>query len=197
MPPQVMTDQLRLFFAMPLPAAALGAICAAQERMKRRASRSRLSPRWAEPESLHVTLKFLGLMDRAVLPELMALLNAEARSLSPIETRCTGITGFSSPKRARVVVATLDDALGLVARLAQGLEQGVIRYRIAPETRPFRTHVTVARLRTPGDIRDWIDHAALEAACGLFEEARLYSSELKPTGAVYRCLGAARFGGTG
>ena len=190
-----MTDQLRLFFAMPLPSAALNAICAAQERMKRRAARSRLLPRWTLPERLHVTLKFLGSMDRAVLPELMALLDAEARSLCPIETRCTGITGFSSAKRARVVVATLDDGRGLVARLAQGLEQGVTRYRIEPDTRPFRTHVTIARLRTPGDVRDWIDHAALESAGGLFEEARLYSSELKPTGAVYHCLGTTRFGG--
>jgi 2'-5' RNA ligase len=165
--------------------------------MKRRASRSRLSPRWTPPESLHVTLKFLGSMDRAVLPELLALLDAEARGLSPIETCATGMTGFSSAKRARIVVATLDDARGLVARLAGGLEHGVERFGVAPDTRPFRTHVTVARLRMPGDIREWIDHAALESVSGLFEEARLYSSELKPTGAVYRCLGAARFGRAG
>jgi len=192
-----MTDQLRLFFAMPLPAAALEAICAAQERMKRRASRSRLSPRWTQPESLHVTLKFLGAMDRAVLPELVALLDTQARGLSPIETCCTGMTGFASPKRARIVVATLDDARGVVARLARSLEQGVERYGIAPETRAFRTHVTVARLRMPGDISEWLDHGALEPASGLFEEARLYSSELKPTGAVYHCLRAAKLGGAG
>ncbi|MBN1610426.1 MAG: RNA 2',3'-cyclic phosphodiesterase [Polyangiaceae bacterium] len=190
-----MTDQLRLFFAMPLPPVALSALCAAQERMKRRAIRSRLSPHWTRPENLHVTLKFLGSMDRAVLPELVALLETEARGLDPIETRTTGMTGFSSPKRARVVVATLEDARGLVARLARNLEQGVERHGIALETRPFRTHVTVARLRMPGDISEWIDHAALGSTSGLFEEARLYSSELKPTGAVYRCLAAARFGG--
>jgi RNA 2',3'-cyclic 3'-phosphodiesterase len=149
-----MTDQLRLFFAMPLPAAALAAISAAQERMKRRASRSRLAPRWTQPESLHVTLKFLGSMDRAIVPELLALLEAEVRGMSPIETRCTGITGFSGPQRARVVVATLEDARGLVTRLAQSVESGVVRYDIAPETRPFRAHVTLARLRAPGDIRD-------------------------------------------
>jgi RNA 2',3'-cyclic 3'-phosphodiesterase len=192
-----MTDQLRLFFAMPLPLAARDAIRAAQERMKRRANRSRLSPRWTPPDSLHVTLKFLGSLDRAVLPELIALLDAETRDLSPIDTRCTGVTGFSSPQRARVVVATLEDARGRVARLARGLEQGVERYGIAPETRPFRPHVTIARLRVPGDISEWVEHAALESASGLFEEVRLYSSDLEPTGAVYRCLGAARFGAAG
>jgi 2'-5' RNA ligase len=191
-----MTDTLRLFFAMPLPTTALDAICAAQERMKRRASRSRLHARWTQPGSLHVTLKFLGSMDRALVPELAALLDAEARALSPIETQCVGMTGFSNSKRARVVVATLDDAKGRVARLGRGLEQGVEHYGVAPETRPFRTHVTVARLKTPGDISDWIEHAELESAGGLFEEVRLYSSELKPDGAVYQCLARSQFLGT-
>lgn len=188
-----MTDPLRLFFAMPPPAAVLEALCVAQQRMMRRARRSRLSVRWTKPESLHLTLKFLGFMDRAIVPELTALLAAEARTLSPIETTCTAVTGFSSPERARVVAAVLDDTKGLVARLARSLEQGVERHGIAPEHRPFRAHVTVARLKTPGNVADWIEHAELEAASGLFEEARLYACDRRPTGAVYDCLARVRF----
>jgi 2'-5' RNA ligase len=88
-----------------------------------------------------------------------------------------------STARARVVTLAVDDYEGVFVRLYEvvmnSLEVAGVMER---EKRPFRPHLTVARMRTPGAVRPRFD---VRPARFPVESVCLYRSELRREGAVY------------
>ncbi len=108
-----------------------------------------------------------------------------------------GFLLLPSTSRARVVTLEITDEggvfAGLFARIMDGLEGAGVMQR---EKRPFRPHLTVARLRNPGPVQPRSESGQAEFAV---ESVCLFESELKREGAVYTVLERtvfARSGGT-
>lgn len=186
--------KLRLFIAAPLPEAAEAALLDAQSALRRRASRSRLEPRWTKPEQLHVTFKFLGYASSELRLRIDDALTAEAEISHPIETSYAALGAFPSARRARVVIAHLADARGELTALFARLEAALESLGFPLETRAFAPHVTLARLKTPGDVERLLPAASLLSEPFRLDRLRLYRSILKPTGAEYHVLTEARLG---
>jgi 2'-5' RNA ligase len=102
-----------------------------------------------DPESLHVTLCFLGSRPTGEA-DAIASACAAVSGLPPAELTL-GAARWLPPRRPRVLTVTLADArerLAVVrATLAAALQDGGF---YEPETRPFLAHVTVARVATRG-----------------------------------------------
>ena len=134
-----LVSQLRLFVALPIPKAAELTLREAQTTLKRKAQRSRLAPRWTDPEQLHVTLKFLGYTSPERLPELEAAIVEEAKLSHPIQTSWAGLGAFASPSRARVIIARLSDVraelLALYSRLEASFESRAFPSKSGPLSR--------------------------------------------------------------
>jgi 2'-5' RNA ligase len=94
------------------------------------------------------------------------------------------------------VVAELADPGGRVTELARRISEASEKLGVSLEERAFRPHVTLARLRRPTDVRDWLAHATLEGVTLRFDELRLYESVLHPQGSRYSVLGRAEFAGS-
>jgi len=94
-----------------------------------------------------------------------------------------GFLPLPSPSRARVVALELADEQGVFAGLFEtvmgGLEAGGVMSR---EERPFRPHLTIARLRTPCAVRPRYES---EQARFAVQSVCLYQSELRRERAVY------------
>jgi 2'-5' RNA ligase len=120
------------------------------------------------------------------------VLEANAR-VSPLTARFTTLGAFSSPKRARVVVAELADPEGRIAALARAVALEAEKLGVPLEARAFRPHVTLARLKRPSDVREWLAHATLEPLRVVFDEFCLYQSLLDPAGGRYSVLARAEF----
>ena len=170
---------LRLFVALDLPAAVRDALAA-------------LAPdpavwRRVKPEALHVTLAFLGARPESDV-ELIRPLIAASRA----PRLALGEVLLLPPRRARVLTIELEDRTGalaeLQARLSGGLEAAGV---YTPEKRPFRPHVTIARLRPRARPPRT---AALDVEPLEFdgEAVTLYVSRLHPSGARYEALASAR-----
>lgn len=136
-----MTDRrrIRLFAALELP----GDVRAALAGWAVRAVGRNPAVRPVSPAALHVTLVFLGTQpaeDAAAIGEAVL---AQARPLAPLTVRGAA---WLPARRPRVLVVDLfedGDALsGLQRAVAAALSA-----RHEPEARPFRPHVTVARVR--------------------------------------------------
>lgn len=149
-----MSDKLRLFVAVEIGERHKQALAALAGQLKETWPRAR----WVRPENRHVTLKFLGWTTNDRLPAIAAAVREVATSHVASELRMTSLGGFPSNRRLRVLWVGLDDPAGLLAALAVDLEGAFEKLGWAPENRPFRPHLTLARFeppeRAPGDLPD-------------------------------------------
>jgi 2'-5' RNA ligase len=184
--------RVRAFYALPLSDEAKGVLTGARDAIRRRAERSRVTARFLSDDALHVTVCFLGSVDRERVPDFVGVLEA-CSAISRIDVRLTTLGAFSSPRRARVVVAELGDPEGRLAALAGAVALGAEKLGVPREERAFRPHVTLARLKRPADVSDWLAHATLDQVAVSFGELVLYESVLLPTGSRYVALARAAF----
>ncbi len=137
-----------------------------------------------KPESLHLTLAFLGERPDAEVPAIAAAVQAAAR---PVGEVSLGEPLMLPPRRPRVAAVALLDPQERLVALQAALSQGLAAIgAYEPERRPYLPHVTVAR-RT----REAAGEAAEpEWESGWFRLERLvvYRSRLSPRGASYEAL---------
>jgi 2'-5' RNA ligase len=114
--------------------------------------------RWTGPEDWHVTLAFLGEVPGPVAGRLAPGLERAAARHRPFSLALSGAGAFSAPARARVVWCGLGGDRSALAALAASVAAGATRAGAAPPDagRPFRAHLTLARARTPADVRDLV-----------------------------------------
>lgn len=174
----------RAFVAVRPPEEVLEALAAAVE--AGRPVRDGL--RWEGPDHWHLTLQFLGPIAR--LAPVVDALKAATAGCRSFPFRLGGAGAFPTARRARVVwVGAAEGAgemVGLAGRIASGL--GPVGYET--EGRPFRPHLTLARLRVPGDVGPVLAAVGPEAVGPTFTvgEAVLYESRLSSQGATYAVL---------
>ena len=98
--------------------------------------------RWVAPESLHVTLKFIGEKPDAVAKQVQESL--ASISASSIDLLFRGCGFFPTAKSARVFWVGIEADAGL-AKLAAQVEDALVGIGIPKEARAFSPHLTLAR----------------------------------------------------
>jgi RNA 2',3'-cyclic 3'-phosphodiesterase len=171
---------LRLFVALDLPEEARAALKAFRE-----AAADAAVWRPVPDEALHLTLAFLGHRPEGDVAAVRGVLEGCLAPAPPLRLE-GGL--LLPPRRARVLCAAVADPegalAGLQARVARGLAEAGL---YTPEKRPFRAHVTVARLRPRARAPRMVEAAPEPLA---FDGAALslYRSLLHPAGARYENL---------
>jgi 2'-5' RNA ligase len=173
-------DRIRLFCGLQLPDAAVEQLVDWQREQLR-------GVRIVPPGNLHVTLCFLGSRPGSDVPPVARELAAAAAGAGPVRLRALRYRETGS-----VAMIVCEDVGGfgsvLAAELSVRLERlGVYR----PERRPWLPHVTVARFRERPRL------APQPPALGEVGVVRaaLYSSSLRPGGALYHALETVALGG--
>jgi len=98
--------------------------------------------RWARPESLHITLKFIGEQPEAAAQKIKQTLSAIIAS--PIEIHFQGYGFFPTSKAARVFWIGMEAGPEL-ASLAAAIDDTMPALGIPKEDRAFSPHLTLAR----------------------------------------------------
>lgn len=131
----------RLFVAVPLAEPARQAVASLMAGLA--AGPPRL--RWVRPESLHLTLRFLGPTLDDALPGVREAVTEAAARVRPFDVRLGGTGAFPPRGRPRVLwVGVVDGEPGLAA-LAAALEDALAARGWPRDDRPFRAHLTLAR----------------------------------------------------
>lgn len=182
-----MSDLLRTFFAIDLPADARARSAEAVERLQAVVPRG---VNWMSLDSLHLTLKFLGETREEDVPRLVARARAKLASEQPFEVELSGFGAFPNTREARNVWLGVREGAATLARLARKLDSASRAVGAPREHRPFAPHLTLGRLRDPL-------HVELERVTGpepvtwTVSEVVLYESRLPSGGA--RFVPLARF----
>ncbi|BDG09263.1 RNA 2',3'-cyclic phosphodiesterase [Anaeromyxobacter paludicola] len=191
-------SSLRLFVALDLPAPVREDLRAFQAALRREAGAQAADVRWVDPDSVHLTLQFLGAVPEERRGEVEAAVAAAAAQAAPATLRLAGAGAFPSPSRPRVlwagVAGEVEPLRGLVAALGAGLAP--LGY--PPEERRFSPHLTLGRARDPRGARGLAPLLSRapppSSAPWRAEEVTLFRSHLSPGGARYEPLLRARLG---
>jgi 2'-5' RNA ligase len=98
--------------------------------------------RWVRPESLHVTLKFIGEKPPEAVDEIKFALSAIQTQALEITFRGYGF--FPGPKAPRVFWVGIESGPQLAA-LAKAADEAVFALGVPREAHPFSPHLTLAR----------------------------------------------------
>ena len=182
-------EQIRSFIAIELSGELKQALTRLQSGLK---SGSRTPVRWVDPNSIHLTLKFLGDIDINMTGKITAAMEEAVRGLHPFQIEMSGLGVFPNPRRVQVVWVGLTGEVERLARLQKRIETGLIPLGFAAESRSFTPHLTLARVRdraTPYEREDLgrlIEGMRLEADYRMnVASVHLMKSQLTKEGPVY------------
>jgi RNA 2',3'-cyclic 3'-phosphodiesterase len=140
---------VRLFFSVPLSEKARAAAAAVLRTMKRAAGEDApLS--WTRDEQLHFTIAFLGEQPEDALPRLREAV-APCAELRAFDLELRGAGAFPNPRRPRVLWLGVGSGAQQLEQIAGRLCTGLRAGGFALEERPFRGHLTAARVRPGGE----------------------------------------------
>jgi len=162
--------------------------------------------RWVRPESLHITLKFIGEQS----PEQIAAITERLRRVegSAFDIRVGGYGFFPTAKAPRVFWVGIQAGTQL-SELAESIDAATAELGIPREDRPFSPHLTLARAGGRSGSPKWrkVDGPSsvfavlgnrlaamseLDFGTMMVNEFILYQSQLSPGGSKYTKL--QRFG---
>jgi RNA 2',3'-cyclic 3'-phosphodiesterase len=142
--------------------------------------------RWQEDEQLHLTLRFVGEVERPLAEDLAAAL-ATLR-FAPFAIRIAGVGRFDHHKRGALWAGV--EPRAPLAALAAKVERICVGVGLAPERRAFHPHITLARWgRGVGPLDPFLArHAALRSNDFTVDTVTLYESRLGREGAQYEAV---------
>jgi len=153
--------------------------------------------RWTRPEQRHLTLQFLGPVADSAVESLTESVAESVRRVPPFTVALGGAGAFPSARRASVVwvgVATGTEELG---ELAGAITAATAPLGFATEDRPFRAHLTLARVNRARDLRALVDQLSERPPCPPFTVDRvvLFDSDTRAEGAVHTERARLELGG--
>ena len=181
---------MRCFVAVPVPAEVCATVGRVQDEVRRACEGADI--RWTRPDTMHLTLKFLGNVDGTQVPAVGRALAAEVPRHAVARLALGGVGAFPSPSRARVVWLAVREGADALAAVASGVDRALSGLGVGAENRPLSPHLTLGRAR---DARRAPDLRSAFAALDQTEAGAwspravvLFESQLRPSGAVHRAI---------
>lgn len=157
--------------------------------------------RWTRPETIHLTLRFLGETTAAGVDSIRQEAEASARSWASFDLHLVGLGCFPDVRRPRIIWVGASDESGSLQTIVRDLEQLARQAGFSPEERAFSAHLTIGRVRdrlSPDGARRFASYLGESSMMDFgsihIESVDLMRSELKPAGPVYSLMAALALG---
>ncbi len=180
---------IRAFLAVEPPEEILQTVIRLQEKLKREIS-GRLS--WTRPGGQHLTLKFFGDVSTGDVDSIGRAVQNRLPSGAVLNLKIEKLGVFPDARKPRVLWCGTSGDVEKLAALHKQLDADFTGIGFPKEDRPFRAHLTLARIKDPRSPAG-IDKALqkyLDFSTGVFfvRELILFQSKLTPQGALYTRL---------
>lgn len=188
-----MSEPLRLFIAIELNDALRLELGRLEDEL-RDASATQVV-RWVDPKNIHLTLKFLGNIDGMRVDSLTAALERAADGVAPFILTAQGLGAFPNTQRPNNIWVGLSGDTGSAALLARRIDDECAQEGFARDERGFNPHLTLGRVKreTSNTERAAVGETVQQVPKTTYgtiqaDAIHLISSDLRPTGPVYRTL---------
>ena len=182
-------EQIRSFIAIELPDEVKLEIANLQAQLKSGLS---FGFKWVDPNSIHLTLKFLGNVAQDKIEEVTEALKAAAEGITPFRLKIKDLGVFPNPRRIQVVWVGMSGEIDKLVKLQKQVDLNLTSLGFTPESRPFVPHLTLARVRAqlmPAEgqkFNELLLGTRFEASGEIAVDAiSLMRSQLTPQGAIY------------
>jgi 2'-5' RNA ligase len=147
--------------------------------------------RWVKPQSIHLTLVFLGEISDDSLDKIKATIATVAQSHQSFSMALKGSGTFPHIRRPRVIwVGVTPEARTPITKLVFDLMDALDFLKLEGKKR-FSPHITFGRIKSVHDLsslQQGIERLSLDSDQFPVREITLFKSELKPGGAEYTAL---------
>lgn len=172
---------MRLFIAIDIPDRAKQQLQQLQD--------PNLGVRWTSPGTMHLTLRFVGEVEKfsqknQLVDELASI------QVPSFEMTIKGLGYFPPRKQPKVVWAGIKQNNTLM-KLQKSVEQACRSVGFDPEKRPYKPHITIARVKNVSkkEVNTFFNqHKRVRIEEIPVEEFILYESKLHPDGAIHSPL---------
>lgn len=177
---------MRVFIAIDVTDDLRKGLTGIQEVLKKKG----LKARWMVPENIHLTLKFLGEIDREQLKALEENVEEIVFKRESFKLTLAGLGVFPGIKRVRVLWIGVKSEKDKLHQLWKDMEKRLAGAGFPEEDRGFSAHLTLARFRNQEKstllrqvIEEYKDYELgdMQVDC-----LNIYQSHLTPQGPVYK-----------
>lgn len=180
-----MEDKSRSFIAIELPDHIRHAVLNIQNRLKSGVK----GIKWVVPDNIHLTIRFLGDLDKKEIEAVKEVLAGVAGSMPPFSLSAKGIGAFPGLTRPRIIWIGLTGDLARLLELHLKVEDRLEAMGMEKEERRFKGHLTIGRVKGKIDALRFIESAKaltdFETEPFSVNQIILFKSELKPAGPIY------------
>jgi len=182
---------IRSFLAVNLELDTVRAIAEQQRVLRERCDEAGAKVRWIPPPNMHVTIRFLGQVTEPMVQSLKDALETVTRRHGPFDALARGLGAFPDAARAKVLWVGVE-ADGYLERLYDDVSSCLDETGFRAEKRPFRSHLTIGRVKQAGSgdaLAECLAAGAEQEFGGsTIRDLICYRSDLQPHGADYRVM---------
>ena len=178
-------EQLRLFIAVEIPEDVRTRLAEIEKQLMA----SGADVKWVPEGNFHATLKFLGNVESDRAEAISRAIESAVQEVPGFDVCLAGVGAFPNTRRPNVVWVGMTSGADEMKALAEKVDRAMEPLGFAREARPFSSHITVGRSRTPKNadkLRELIERLRDEVA-GLFQvsSVSVVKSDLRPAGPIY------------
>ncbi len=186
-------EEIRAFLALDLPENVSRFLDDISSQLKK----SRADVRWVNPTSIHLTLKFLGNVNRSRIQDIENVMSPIFAIQRELELKISGIGAFPNMSQPRVIWVGVSDPSGRLVKVVSSIEKAFNDLGFDPESRPFNPHLTLGRTRSNNGkerLVDLIESMRPNAGISFVaDRAILFQSVLGPAGPRYNVVSVFNF----
>ncbi|MHA3841708.1 RNA 2',3'-cyclic phosphodiesterase [Sphingomonas aestuarii] len=144
--------------------------------------------RWQDDEQLHITLRYIGDVERPVAEDIAAMLG-QVRGAS-FDLSIDGVGRFDRGSRHPTALWAGVRPHDAIRDLHQKIDRAIVRVGLEPERRAYLPHITLARTGGRGAVVEpWLaTHAGLVSEAFEVAHFLLFESHLGREGARYEAI---------
>jgi 2'-5' RNA ligase len=188
---------IRIFLAVELSSNIREKLSSLQQQLKKT-----LPPiNWVRPESIHLTLKFLGYVEPSLVSQLLSVLEPIGKKQTTFSINVQGLGVFPQVKHPRIFWVGLTGDTEALKDFVFEIEAALEPLGFPPEEKSYHPHLTLARIkRENAQVGSaLIQTRALESdqhlGAVIVDRFTLFQSDLDSSGARYTSLWTVPFSG--
>ena len=155
--------------------------------------------KWVDPNSIHITLKFLGDMSDTVINKLLLAMAASVAGVSPFKLEVRQLGAFPAVDRPQVIWVGVHGEMEKLAQLQKNIETNTEQLGFKRESRVFSPHLTLGRVRDEARANEiqrigtLINETTFTARHNIdVYEINLLKSQLTSAGAIHTIIGKVK-----